>query len=782
MRNFIIALCFIVSLPSMVQSQYINPTNRQVVLQGFWWDYENRNYINRWADYLTRLAPRLKEVGIDAIWIPPVIKNPGIWVGYSPFDHYDLGDKYQKGVVGTRFGDKDQLLRMIAVMKANGIDVIVDIGLNHVDGAGSASGAGGQDPAALDDGTTDKFKNFRYVSYKTPALNTTAANYLARSGRFPKNWQNFYPSPVASCCNNDQNSVFWGPDVAYEAGSIGESSNAIYNPQQDSNYMRTQSREWMIWLKKQTGVDGFRLDAVKHFPAYAMEDFLWNLQWNAGFASGGEDMWAVGEYVDGGPALDNWTYDVQDRAGTFDFKLRFALSSMVNSLGGYDLGSIVNEQQTNRYRTSPFVNNHDTYRPILSATGNYNGWDTSKELSPHIEPMDPRSSVCHAITMAMDGSPLVFFEDLFLIGYNNNRFYHNPRNTTELPFNEDVLNLIWCHQNLHFKDGAYKVRWQAPDALVIERSTKALIAANDSWDQWQNLTGVQTDWPDGTQLIDYSGANGTAVRTVYGGGKVDIDIPPCNGTALEGRRGYSVWAPQGIVENYENPAMSITQEWELADDLGDSHSNSLLQGGALPNNSTECRKAGTIFPAEGTELNVEVFAEDSLVPITLLVRDNQCNTIDSISGLTPLNLTVNIGATDWYNLMVRNAEMTNPGQKVWVKANYQAPADASVGGTKTNCSCIGDTIPVTDTTSTSVPTREEFNLIVFPNPNEDQLHVMSEKTISHFEVINIQGQQMAQVMMNQTQKIWHHDLPLGVYFIRFYQADGATRMERLVVE
>jgi alpha-amylase len=228
--------------------------------------------------------------------------------------------------------------------------------------------------------------------------------------------------------------------------------------------------------------------------------------------------------------------------------------------------------------------------------------------------------------------------------------------------------------------------------------------------------------------------------------------------------------------------MTVTQEWELADDLGDSHSSSLLQGGALPNNSTECRKAGTIYPEEGTELNVEVFAEDSLVPITLLIRDNQCNTVDSVSGLAPLTLNMNVASTDWHNLMVRNAEMTNPGQKVWVKAMYQAPADASVSGTKTNCSCIGDTIPVTDTSSTSVPTIEEFNLIVFPNPNYDQLHVMSEYPLSHFEVINIQGQQMANVTMNQTQKIWHHDLPLGVYFIRFYKLDGTTRMERLIVE
>ena len=105
-----------------------NPTNRQVVLQAFWWDYWNANYPNGWANYLTELAPRLRSMGIDAIWIPPTIKNSGTnSVGYSPFDHYDLGEKYQKNSIKTRMGDKDELLRMMAVMKANGIDVIQDI-------------------------------------------------------------------------------------------------------------------------------------------------------------------------------------------------------------------------------------------------------------------------------------------------------------------------------------------------------------------------------------------------------------------------------------------------------------------------------------------------------------------------------------------------------------------------------------------------------------------------------------------------------------------------------
>ena len=86
--------------------------------------------------------------------------------------------------------------------------------------------------------------------------------------------------------------------------------------------MRNEMREWIIWYKKQLGFDGFRLDAVKHFLSSATEDFLYNCQFNADWASGGNSMFAVGEYVGGSFELDNWCNSVQNRAGTFDFSLR----------------------------------------------------------------------------------------------------------------------------------------------------------------------------------------------------------------------------------------------------------------------------------------------------------------------------------------------------------------------------------------------------------------------------------------------------------------------------
>jgi alpha-amylase len=130
---------------------------KRVILEAFWWEgrpgggigpgYRNDNYPLGWFNYLADLAPRLHSIGIDAVWIPPTVKNavgaacldedratnpstcrkglvpvlPSVSFGYAPFDFYDLGDKYQKGSLRTKLGTKDEFLRMVAVMHANGI-------------------------------------------------------------------------------------------------------------------------------------------------------------------------------------------------------------------------------------------------------------------------------------------------------------------------------------------------------------------------------------------------------------------------------------------------------------------------------------------------------------------------------------------------------------------------------------------------------------------------------------------------------------------------------------
>jgi hypothetical protein len=114
-----------------------NPWNGKVILEAFWWDCWNASYPNDWYSYLAKLAPRLKNLGLDGIWIPPPCKGSSPAennMGYFPFDYYDLGQKDQQGSVNTRFGTLDSLLRLVAIAHANGLEVYPDIVLDHCDG------------------------------------------------------------------------------------------------------------------------------------------------------------------------------------------------------------------------------------------------------------------------------------------------------------------------------------------------------------------------------------------------------------------------------------------------------------------------------------------------------------------------------------------------------------------------------------------------------------------------------------------------------------------------
>ena len=102
-----------------------------VLLQGFYWDVPSpqTGQANApwWWDNLASQARELSESGFTSVWIPPVVKgaNAQYSVGYDPFDDYDIGSKNQHGYVSSRYGTREQLERCVAIMRANGLNVIV---------------------------------------------------------------------------------------------------------------------------------------------------------------------------------------------------------------------------------------------------------------------------------------------------------------------------------------------------------------------------------------------------------------------------------------------------------------------------------------------------------------------------------------------------------------------------------------------------------------------------------------------------------------------------------
>ena len=575
-------------------------------------------------------------------------------MGYDLYDHYDLGNKFQKGSTGSRFGNQDSFLRMIAVAHANGLEVYPDIILNHMSG-------GKLDPNAWG---RNKFKSFQYQSFSGQ-----------NNGRWIKSFLDFHPNPDHGDSNDDWRVEMFGPDICYRDPCCDTGCG------KGIRYMRDNAREWLTWFRKQTDADGFRFDAVKHFPPEVIEDLLFNALDIGKPESGQRRYFAVGEYVVGmneKARIDDWASQTKNRCGTFDFAFREALVSLVQAHGFFDMGSLPNFQQNNRFKTVPFVNNHDTWRGVFSDSSGNGKTDhsgalkNSDELLTTIDPDDGWAKVACAAMMAVDGSPQVYYEDLFKNNDPNSRTSANPDN---YPTRSYVENLVWCHQKLNFKDGAYKVRFQgSQDLLVIERSGKAVIGLNDHGNT-QLAATIDTDFGPNVALHDYSGSIATDVKT-DGQGKLTISVPA---------KGYCVWGPKGIGGGFAGHPRRTTQEFQMDDDLGDGQADSLRYGGKVV--ADEMRTAGAIWAAAQSTVKIYVFADaprtmdlqvSSPMPSGGKARNQgQLGKQGLASRDVPLFLEFVAGREGYYQLEAKLHESNDTGVRAYLKVEYEAPATSS---------------------------------------------------------------------------------------------------------
>lgn len=106
------------------------PTSENVtMLQGFeWYVPADQKHWKR----LEKQIPQLKRWGIDNLWIPPACKGSSPKAnGYDVYDLYDIGEFDQKGGIATKWGTKDELVRMAETANKHNVGLYWDAVLNH---------------------------------------------------------------------------------------------------------------------------------------------------------------------------------------------------------------------------------------------------------------------------------------------------------------------------------------------------------------------------------------------------------------------------------------------------------------------------------------------------------------------------------------------------------------------------------------------------------------------------------------------------------------------------
>jgi alpha-amylase len=308
-----------------------------------------------WWDHLAGQASDFRRAGFTALWLPPVLKTsagarPGA-DGYGPFDDYDIGSKDQMGSIPTRFGTREQLQRCIAILRANGFDVYLDM-VEH-----QRSGDRGDFV-------------FRYNGADgTPAI-----------GRFPKDALNFRPGVP-------QDPHLGGPP----ADDIPFGRELCPINARPPGYVSTNLIAAADWLTRALDVQGYRIDDVKGISTDFLFPFL-NSKAMAG-------KFAVGEFFDGNRVLVNrWVFNplgMQGRCTAFDFPLKFVLSAMCNDPGRFNMADLDHAGLAGiaPLHAVTFVENHDT------------------DLHASMSPVRVNKLLAYAYILTSEGYPCVYYRD-----------------------------------------------------------------------------------------------------------------------------------------------------------------------------------------------------------------------------------------------------------------------------------------------------------------------------------------------------------------------------------
>lgn len=345
---------------------------------------------------LKEQAGSLKEAGIDSIWIPPVTKGESIDDnGYGIYDLYDLGEFDQKGGVRTKYGTKQELIEAIQACHNVGLDVYVDIVMNHKAAADEAETfkVVEVNPENREEDISEPFDIEGWTKFTFPGRKGKYSN-------FEWNFEHFNGTDYDA--KEEKEGIYrilgenkdWSTHVDDEFGNY----DFLMFANIDYNNMEVQDEmiSWGKWISETLQCNGFRLDAIKHINHKFIKRFVENMK-----EENGDDFYFVGEF---------WKTDVEEcqafleemdhQIDLFDVPLHYKLHTASLEGSDFDMSTIFEDTlvQTNPQNSVTFVDNHDT-QPNESLESWVGDW--FKQIAYSL------------ILLRKDGYPAVFYGDYF---------------------------------------------------------------------------------------------------------------------------------------------------------------------------------------------------------------------------------------------------------------------------------------------------------------------------------------------------------------------------------
>ncbi len=372
------------------------------MMQYFHWYCEKDGTL--W-NQVNKEAETLAALGINAVWLPPAFKGTrGEYsVGYDVYDLYDLGEFDSKGSVRTKYGTKQEYLDAIKSLHKNGIQVYADIVLNHL--------GGGDETEIIKVVKVDSENRNRVVSEPYDIEAFTKFTYPARKEKYSKFvWDHTCFSGVDYDHRTGETAIYsifndYGSD--WEKMITDEKGNFDYLMFCDVEFrnpaVREETKRWGKWLYETTGVDGFRLDAVKHISPEFYNEWLVYMR-----EITGKELFTVAEYWAPGdlPLLQRYIDATEGKVSLFDAAFHHNLHRASRSGNSFDMSSIFYDSlvSTHPQLAVTVVANHDT-QPLQSLEA---------PIDPWFKPL------AYSLTLLREeGYPCIFYPDLYGAEYTD---------------------------------------------------------------------------------------------------------------------------------------------------------------------------------------------------------------------------------------------------------------------------------------------------------------------------------------------------------------------------
>ncbi len=287
---------------------------KQLHIQYFHWYYNENELL--W-DKIAIEAQNLAALGITNVWLPPAYKatTGGLSVGYDAYDLYDLGEFDQKGTISTKYGSKEAYIKAVKALKDHHIATIADVVFNHKAGADELERVKVRrvNPHNRLEFLSEEMEIDAWTKFYFPGRNNEHSSFV---------WDYQCFSGVDRAEDLQEDGIFsiqneYG-DAWEEVPSkeMGNYDYLMFNDIEMRNpAVREELKRWGEWYYHTCGVDGFRLDAVKHISVDFLNEWIDHMQHTLG-----RDFFFVAEnwVVDNVEELESYLHHTEGRMQLFD--------------------------------------------------------------------------------------------------------------------------------------------------------------------------------------------------------------------------------------------------------------------------------------------------------------------------------------------------------------------------------------------------------------------------------------------------------------------------------